>query len=235
MQGDPVHAVEGLSEWRRRVRALSDSSLRLVTRRDTLASDLERVEREAEELAQRIRLLLKVGELFRALMDRLVADQVKVIENVVTDGLRTIFFDQVLAFEAEVGTRYNKVSIDFLLKQGEGALAIRDRPLEAFGGGPVSVASLLLRILTLIRLGRRPLLFLDETLSAVSDEYVDLTGRFLKRLAASASIDVLLVTHKQGYLDNADLAYRGHEQLVDDGSRHLVLKQLRGGAQQCVP
>jgi ABC-type bacteriocin/lantibiotic exporter with double-glycine peptidase domain len=79
------------------------------------------------------------------------------------------------------------------------------------------------------------LLFLDETLSAVSDEYIDLTGRFLKRLAASAIIDVLLVTHKQGYLDNADLAYRGHEQIIEDGSRHLVLKQLRGGAQQCVP
>jgi hypothetical protein len=235
MQGDAVHAIEGLSDWRRRVQDLSDTSLRLVTRRDTFAADLERVEREAESLALRITLLLKVGELFRTLMDHLVANQVRAIEAVITDGLRTIFYDQVLSFEADIGTRYNKVSIDFLLKQGEGALAIRDRPLEAFGGGPVSVASLLLRILTLIRLGRRPLLFLDETLSAVSDEYIDLTGRFLKRLAASAVIDVLLVTHKQGYLDNADLAYRGHEQIVEDGSRHLVLKQLRGGAQQCVP
>ena len=235
MQGDAVHAVEGLSDWRRRVRAISDTSLQLVTRRDTIAADLERVEREAESLALRITLLLKVGELFRTLMDRLVTDQVRAIESVVTDGLRTIFFDQVLAFEAELGTRYNKISIDFLLKQGEGALAIRDRPLEAFGGGPVSIASLLLRILTMIRLGRRPLLFLDETLSAVSDEYVDLTGRFLKKLAASAMIDVLLVTHKTAYMDNADLAYRGHEQIADDGSRHLLLKQLRGGAQQCVP
>jgi hypothetical protein len=230
MQGHADDAVEGLSEWQRRVRAVSDVGIRLTTRRDTLASDLSRVDREAEDLAQRITLLLKVGELFRALMDRLVTDQVRAIESVITDGLQTIFFDQDITFEAEVGSRYNKVSIDFLMRQGDGPLAIRDKPMEGFGGGPVSIASFLLRVLTMIRLGRRPMLFLDETLSAVSDEYVDTTGRFLKRLAASASMDVLLVTHKQAYLDNADLAYRGHEVDEADGSHHLSLKHLRGAS-----
>jgi len=191
---------------------------------------LTRTEEEIEVLSQRITRLLKVGELFRALMDLLVASQVRSIETIVTDGLHTIFFDQSLTFEAEIGTRYNKVAIDFLMRQGEGALAIRDKPMEGFGGGPVSVASLLLRVLTLLRLGRKPMLFLDETLSAVSDEYVDTTGRFLKRLAASAGVDILLVTHKQAYLDNADNAYRGQEVCTEDGAKHLALKQLRGSS-----
>ena len=228
MQGNTVNAVEGLIGWQQRVRALSDAGLKLSTRRDTLEADLVRVEREAADLDQSIALLIKVSELFRVLMDQLVKDQVKSIEAVVTDGLQTIFFDQKLYFEAEVCTRYNKVAIDFMMRQGDGPLAIRDKPMEGFGGGPVSVASLLLRVLTLIRLGRRPLLFLDETLSAVSDEYIDPTGRFLKRLAESAKIDILLVTHKQGFLDNADHAYRGHEVSQDDGTCHLALKQLRG-------
>jgi ABC-type branched-subunit amino acid transport system ATPase component len=210
------------------VRAVSDQGIRLATRRDALATDLARTEEEIEALSRRVTCLLKVTELFQALMNRLVTDQVKTIERIVTDGLHTIFFDQELTFEAEIGTRYNKVAIDFLMRQGEGALAIRDKPLEGFGGGPVSVASLLLRVLTMLRLGRKPILFLDETLSAVSDEYVDTTGRFLKRLAASAGIDILLVTHKQAYLDNADAAYRGQEVCVEDGSKHLGLKQLRG-------
>lgn len=230
MQGHAADAVEGLSDWQRRVRAVSDQGIRIATRRDALTSDLTRTEEEIEVLSQRITRLLKVGELFRALMDRLVASQVRSIETIVTDGLHTIFFDQSLTFEAEIGTRYNKVAIDFLMRQGEGALAIRDKPMEGFGGGPVSVASLLLRVLTLLRLGRKPMLFLDETLSAVSDEYVDTTGRFLKRLAASAGVDILLVTHKQAYLDNADNAYRGQEVCTEDGAKHLALKQLRGSS-----
>ena len=228
MYGHAADALERLSDWQRRVRAVSDTGVRLRTLRDTLTVELERVEQETLDLEQRVTLLLKVGELFRALMDHLVTDQVKAIEGVITDGLRTILFDQKLAFEAEVGTRYNKVSIDFFLRQGDGALAIRDKPLEGFGGGPVSVASLLLRVLTLIRLGRKPLLFLDETLSAVSDEYIDTTGRFLKYLAENAGVDILLVTHKQGYLDHADMAYRGYEIREDDGSCHFALKTLRG-------
>ena len=229
MQDNTVCSVEGLA-WSKRVRDITDLGLQLTTRRDTLMQDLKSIRREAEALEEQYTLLLKVGELFRALMDKLVTDQLKLLESVVTDGLRTIFFDQELTFEADLATRYNKVAIDFQLRQGDGPLAIRGSPMESFGGGPVSVASLLLRVLTLMRLKRYPLLFLDETLSAVSDEYVDITGLFLKRLAAKTGIDVLLVTHKQGFLEHADYAYRGVEAVTLSGARHLTLKQLRGNS-----
>lgn len=230
MQSDTVCSVERLTTWSRRVRNLSNLGLQLTTRRDTLVQDLKGIRQEAEALEAKYILLLKVGELFRALMDKLVTDQLKLLESVVTEGLRTIFFDQALTFEAELATRYNKVAIDFQLRQGEGPLAIRGNPMESFGGGPVSVASLILRVLTLIRLKRYPLLFLDETLSAVSDEYVDVTVAFLKRLAEKTGIDILLVTHKHGFLENADYAYRGAIATNTDGVEHLTLKQLRGKA-----
>lgn len=226
MQSDTVCAIERLM-FPERVRALADKGLQLMTRRDTLVQDLKGIRQEAEALEARHTLLLKVGELFRALMDKLVTDQLKVLESVVTEGLRTIFFDQDLTFEADLATRYNKVAIDFQLRQGDGPLAIRGNPMEAFGGGPVCVASVLLRVLTLLRLKRYPLLFLDETLSAVSDEYIDVSVLFLKHLAAKTGMPVLLVTHKQGFLEHADNAYRGVEVITEDGARHLVLKQLR--------
>ena len=80
----------------------------------------------------------KVGELFRLLMDLLVVKQVRSVENVVTEGLRTIFHDLELAFEADVGPKYGKVSVEFFIRQGakDDPLSHRGRPLEAFGGGP---------------------------------------------------------------------------------------------------
>ena len=228
MQSDPFHAQQGLT-WRRRVQALNRNSARIQAVRDQLAEDLKAKQREVEHLSTQIDLTTKVGELLRTLMDKLVLDQVKTIEKIVTEGLQAIFFDQHLSFEAEVTQKYNKVAIDFFIRQGEESMAIRGHPLESFGGGASSIASLVLRLLALIRLKRAPLLLLDEALAAVSDEYIDGSGQFLKKLAATTGMSILLVTHKQAFLDHADSAYQGHEVLAEDGSTSLGLRRLRGG------
>lgn len=224
MPSDTLHASEGLTE---RVRALQESSTRLVTLRDRIQTDLEEKQHEVEQLSALVMALTKVGELFRALMDRLVNKQVQAIEGIVSEGLKTIFFDQNLSFEAEVVPRANKIHIDFFIRQGgQDPMAIRDHPMESFGGGPCSLASLTLRILTLLRMKKYPILVLDETLGAVSDEYTEQTGQFLRSMAASLGIVVVLVTHKRAYLEHANVAYHGHE--VADGNRlQLVLAQIK--------
>jgi hypothetical protein len=224
MSGNPLHALDELSSRAQRV---VKSAERLKVVRGLLEKEILVGQRTVDDLTAKIEVLLKVGELFRALMDKLVLGQVRMVEGVVTKGLQTIFFDQELAFESEIGQRYNRIAIDFCLRQGsDDKMVIRGHPLEAFGGGPASVSSLLFRILTLLRLKRWPFLLLDETLAAVSDEYVDQTGSFLQKLAASANIDILLVTHKQAYLEHAHVAYQGGEDTSEDGSRSLSLKCL---------
>ena len=155
-------------------------------------------------MSGRIELLTKVGELFRVLMDILVVKQVHAVESVVTEGLQTIFYDQDLSFEADVGPKYNKVAVEFFIREGskDNPLSHRGRPLEAFGGGPSSIASLALRILTVLRLKLWPLLVLDEALVAVSDDYIDQTGQFLQSLADKLGFDVMLVTHKPAFLSH---------------------------------
>jgi len=229
VSSDPLRTQQRLNDWRRRTRALNETATRLSAVRDRLTEDLASRQTEVEALSLRIDKLAKVGELLRALMDKLVLDQVRVIEGVVTEGLRAIFPDLVLAFEAEVGAKYNKIAIDFFIKQGTDDVAVRGSPIESFGGGPTSVSSLILRLLALLRLKRFPLLMLDETLAAVSDEYIDDAGAFLRKLAASTGIDILLVTHKASYLDHADGAYQGYEDTDDtDGYWSLGLRRIRG-------
>lgn len=229
MSGDALRPQLHLSDWRQRTRALNETAVRLQAVRDRLAEDLAARRQEVERLTIRIDKLGKVGELLRALMDKLVLDQVRTIEGVVTEGLRAIFPDLDMAFEAEVGTKYNKIAIDFFIRQGVDEAAVRGSPLESFGGGPTSVSSLILRLLALLRLKRFPLLLLDETLAAVSDEYIDDAGAFLRKLAASTGIDILLVTHKASFLDHAQNAFQGYEDSDEsDGSWSLGLRRIRG-------
>jgi hypothetical protein len=226
MSSDSVHPIDDLIH---RVRAVEESSTRIATLRDRLTSELTTKKSEVNQLTVRVEKLTKVSELFRVLLDQLVVKQVRTIEGVVTEGLNTIFFDLDLGFEAEISPKYNKVSVDFLFRQGsaDDPLAIRGKPLDSFGGGPSAVADLILRMMALLRLKRRPLLLLDETLASVSDDYVDATGSFLQQLAESMKIDVLLVTHKQSFLDHADLAYRCSEVLEEEaGFRYLELRSV---------
>jgi hypothetical protein len=228
MLRDEIHARQRLTA--ERVRRLTQSVTRLQALRDQAAQDLETRTKEIEVLTSRLDVLAKVGELFRALMDRLVLDQMRSVESVVTDGLKTIFYDKKLSFESDVTQRNNRICIDFFIKQAGApdSLPIRGSPVESFGGGPVSVSSLTLRILALLRLKRWPMLLLDETLFPVSDQYIDPTGQFLAKLSESTKIPILLITHKTEYVTYATTAYQATDRVDPDETRWLHLKRLRG-------
>lgn len=219
MPGDKVRA-------RHRLTAVRDTAIALQTIRRRLQQERDAKVRDVEALSQRLDVLGKVTELFRALMDSLVMSHVRSIESVVTEGLRSVFDDQVFAFEAEVQQRYNKLAVDFYFRQDHKRVSVRAHPLEAFGGGPSSVASLILKVLAMKRLGKWPLLVLDETLAAVSDEYIDQTGAFLQGLAAKTGFSILLVTHKPGFLEHADIAYRAIEHGSSDTGPRVALQRL---------
>lgn len=224
MQGDPLRS---LSEVESRLKAVVAKTNRLQARRDQVASDLRETESEIADLSLRIEKLTKVGELFRSLMDLMVNRQVRSIEGVVSQGLKTIFHDQDLSFDAEVGTKYNKIAVDFFIRREDGGRVIRGEPLESFGGGPTSVASLALRVLAIFRLKLWPMLLLDESLAAVAEVYVDATGQFLAGLAQRMKMDILLVTHTQSFLDHANCAYMATEQDDKEGGVRLALKRIR--------
>lgn len=236
MQGDSIHAVEGLTEIRQRVRSLKTSATRLKAVRDETEQELARKRAEIDALDDDFDVLVKVGELYRVLLDKLVLGQVQAIEALATEGLRAVFPDQRLSFLAEMGQRNGRVTATFYLCQGDPAKGgIKGPPLGAFGGGPSSFVSLVLRVLTLLRLKRWPILLLDETLVAVSDEYIEATGQFLQRLSETSQIDILLVTHKPAFLDHAAVAYRGEALPMsrrDDGDERdeLVVRRIKGAA-----
>jgi ABC-type uncharacterized transport system ATPase component len=152
----------------------------------------------------------------------MVMSQVKLIEGVVTDGLRTIFFDQKLNFISEMSSKYNKVSTEFFVYQENGS--IKGSPLDSFGGGPSSIISLILRILVLLRLKKRRFLVLDETLAAISDDYIEPTGNFLKKLSSTIGLPILMVTHKTSFLDYSDTSYQGDSEFCE-GNNQFVIKK----------
>ncbi len=190
---------------------------------DDLTQDLSRAEALRDSAVKRLReeeirilrltaeeeVLARVADLFRFLVDREVIDNAKTAEELLTEGLQAVFDDLDLSVRSQVDIQRGKVSVDLLTvqKHPDGSIT-EGSSTDAYGGSVSTIQSVLLRIVVLTRRGLRPLLLLDESLSAVAEHYVPRVGQFLSILADRLGIDVLAVSHNPVIVDAADSAYR---------------------------
>lgn len=199
--------------------AATDRVRRVQMTRDMLLAREGDLRREIARLGEEDVVLEKVAQLFKHLIDKYVHEYAESFSAVVTEGLKAIYHDQDLSFAIEVEQKRGKVAARFVLTQG----GVSGDPLQGFGGGVASVISLLLRILVLLKANKARYLLLDESLAALSDEYVEPCGEFLQKLCTDLGVHVLLVTHNAGFVDLAHTAYLG----APDAEGHLQLRRIR--------
>jgi len=194
---------------------------RLRAERSALVKRERQLEDEIAESVEKARILVKVEELFKFLLDKYVHRYAESFSEIVTEGLQAIFYDQDIEFEIVVGQKNGKVWIDFETVQD----GVRGQALQSFGGGVSSVESLLLRLLVLLKTGLAKYLILDESLAALSEEYVDEAGQFIRRMSEELGINVLLITHNKAFLDHAHTAYQADQESAGERER-LTLKKM---------
>jgi DNA repair exonuclease SbcCD ATPase subunit len=156
---------------------------------------------EAEEL-----ILEKTKAVFKHLIDSLVLEGAKKVENLLTYGLATVFEDQKLAVKVDLSEKRGLMQMEISLK--DLSTGVEAPILGSFGGGPVAVVSFLLRVLSLLNLKLHKLLILDEAFSFVSENYVPQLAKLVSALCQKSNLDVLLVTHQRAFLEYADRAYQ---------------------------
>lgn len=164
---------------------------------------------EIDKLTEEVELLEVCQGVLRALIDKEVTEGVKVVESLLTEGLRAVFPDQKLSVESQSRILRGKVSVDLLTvhEQPDGTL-IKGVSNDAFGGSVATVQSVLLRIITMKRRGLRSFMLLDESLPAFDADYVHNMGEFLQLVCERLDIDILLVTHNPALVEASNRAYR---------------------------
>jgi ABC-type nitrate/sulfonate/bicarbonate transport system ATPase subunit len=76
-----------------------------------------------------------------------------------------------------------------------------------------AVAGFLLQaVLVLLLPNTTPLLFLDESFSQVSEEYRPALSQFIRELTERTELQVVLVTHSDEFVTDADRVYRFSQQ-----------------------
>lgn len=178
-------------------------------RRDAIRASLDSVTTEIEQLEDEEELLNLVSALFRKLIDQEVTDGVKAVEHLQTEGLQAVFDDQDLSVQARIEESRGKISVDLVTiqKKPNGDI-IEGLARDDFGGSVLTVQSVLLRVIIMLRRGLRPLILLDESLPAFDSNYISNMGNFLSELCRKLKIDILMVTHNPALFEAADRSYR---------------------------
>lgn len=207
------------SELQNRYEAVLEKSRKIETSYEMLQKHEANLQQAIKDLQAEDILLEKVGELFKHLLNKYVYEYAESFSQIVTEGLQSIYHDQDVRFDIEVEQKRGKVHANFVIEEN----GVRASPLDAFGGGVTSVVSMLLRILVLLKANKARYLILDESLAALSDEYVEPCGDLLRKLCSELGVNVLLVTHNQDFVDQSDNAYLGSS----DTHERLQLKKIR--------
>ena len=192
-----------------RVSDLRSKVDRINGRRAVVQSSLRTVESEIKLLEQEEDLLNLVSAMFRSLIDQEVADGVKAVETLQTEGLQAVFDDQDLSVRASIEESRGKVSVELITVHTKpDGTTVEGLAKDDFGGSVLTVQSVLLRVIIMLRRGLRPLLLLDESLPAFDANYISNMGSFLSELCSRLGIDILMVTHNPALFDAADRSYR---------------------------
>ena len=202
-------AGERLNGLLRRLRTASQVLDREVGEAHAIAAAGKALQVEIAELRTAIDLHERVGALLAGIGEaRQSAVQLQ-IETLVTEGLRTIFGDG-LSFHLVATTRAKTPVIDFVVRSRLGDQIVETDVMDARGGGLAAVVGFLLRLVVLLLSQDKgeQVLFLDETFAHVSVDYLPRVAEFVRLLVDKTGVQVVMVTHSDVFLDQADLRYR---------------------------
>lgn len=165
-------------------------------------SRVDDIRENVEKLQEEKDLLEKTEKVLKHLTDKLVHKDLTKMNALITYGLKTVFTDRNLSFEASIEERGTKIWIDLKTLN-------RDQVLDAHCRGSVHVIeSFLLRLLCIIKMKRAKIIFLDETFAAVDSDYIEPLSLLIKELCKKLDLSVLLVTHNHGFSEFVDHSYR---------------------------
>ena len=125
------------------------------------------------------------------------------VSNLVTLAFQSIF-PEPYEFVARFVERRNKTECDLIfLKDGEEYV-----PTEASGGGPLDVASTVLKVAFWSLRKTRPVFILDEPGKYISTDLQEKFSEMIKVIAEKMNLQFIIISHQEAMISAADRAFQ---------------------------
>jgi DNA repair exonuclease SbcCD ATPase subunit len=166
---------------------------------------------DVENLSKKAFSLEKVAKFFQ----RVATDEQQKLqewfEQIITYGFNVVFGEGVYRFK--IGgpeLKGNEITLSFDIVERVGDIDYNRDPYNEMGGGVADVLSFLLQfvVLFLSKDKVRPVLFLDESMKHLSNEFRPAMASLMRELAERTAVQIVMVTHENLFLEAADTAYQ---------------------------
>lgn len=185
---------------------LDDFKLKLVkedTRKEEYVLQLDEKIKECNTLTRSNKVLTSTLGLLEQ-CNIAARDFVKVeVEQLVTQGLRSIFEDPTIQFNINFITKRNQVEAEFTLSSEEDETRIQGDILSSRGGGVVDVISISLRIIIMQLMKVKGPLVLDEPGKYISAQFIGAFGKFLTEVSNTFDRQIIMITHNDKLVEFA--------------------------------
>lgn len=188
------------------LKSLSDKRAVLNHEKETTENLIKTMEQRRNSLIQENERLTLASKALQKLINETSIENLKRIEDICNLALSTVFSDQNIHFKIDTKVKRNTPVYELKLMQDgvEGSL-------NSFGGGPLSVCSVILKVMLNIMAKKYPFICLDETLSGLSVNYIPAMSRLLKDICREFDVTVLMVTHQEMFRENCDNVFEIHK------------------------
>lgn len=124
---------------------------------------------------------------------------------IITRGL-TLVREEPWKFRIAHKLRGDVSAVEFLVTDPSGH---ETDVLDSHGGGLSNLIDFLLRVLVILnsRPSMRKFLWLDESFSAISDEFLPATAELLRQFVDTLGLQIVLTTHIRAFTDVADIVH----------------------------
>ena len=169
----------------------------LKERKDSVSVKSERLQEEIKVLESVSRILTEVvGERTNTLKDKIV--------SMVNEALNSIFNDNIrINITSSIKRNKTEYHIDIIHNGTTGTQ-------ESFGGGVLAVIAFILRVVLIIITNKDRVLFLDESLTFVSEQYQPALSRFIKKICDNLNFTIILISHQPKLSVHADNVYEAY-------------------------
>jgi len=186
---------------------LQDFNIKLV-KEDALKEgyvlQLAEKTKECDELSQANKVLITALNLLEQ-CNIAARDFVKIeVEQLVTQGLRSIFENPSIQFNIDFVTKRNQIEAEFILSKEENGSRIQGDILSTHGGGVVDVISISLRIIIMQLLKVKGPLILDEPGKNISAQFISAFGKFLTEVSNTFDRQIIMITHNSKLVEFAN-------------------------------
>lgn len=176
---------------------IEDSKTRLKVRK-----------RDHVVLERKLGLTQQVLEVVRQLQEELIEQNIKFINEFLTQGVNIVYPDRGLIVQARIGDRGSRKTMEFFVGELKDGEYLFTPLIRASGGGVQVLVAFLLQILVIINRGLARFVLLDELFMQVSAEYIPNLFELFRMLKEEFQVDILLISQDPRLIAGATKKYR---------------------------